>query len=103
MKGLSENQQERNVLKEMLRPSIMRSKKEGLKMEREKLNEKMITCDEFVENQANELLKELKMETETYGEIRRMLELLPKNNSFGFVVRRTMELLNEEISTIKVD
>ncbi|WP_257790127.1 hypothetical protein [Enterococcus wangshanyuanii] len=39
-------------------------------MEREKVIKKMIICDDFIENQANELLKELKKETGTYGEIR---------------------------------
>lgn len=71
-------------------------------MELERAKEKMSHCNKFIEDQATELLMELKTENETYGDIQKILESIPMNNYFGFVIRRTKELLEKEISTIKL-
>lgn len=71
-------------------------------MELERAKEKMVHCHKFVEDEAIKLLSELKAENETYGEIRQILERIPMDNYFGFVVKRAKELLEREISTIKL-
>lgn len=67
-----------------------------------KIKEKMIKCDSFIEEEASKLLVELKKENQTYGNIKLVLDSIPTNGAFYFIVKQARELLQKEIDAITI-